>query len=144
MCATFDRWDRRFTYNRWESQNKLYWLRQWARYFNAELRLGVEKVQVCIAPLDVNTLANCSSKGLVTFNERKMDRPRSCLLETLLHEQCHAHVGTGHWHDAVYRGAAANVGLLVDPEGYSRGTIADGPFVRLLRRHGIAVPGGSA
>ncbi|HYT87561.1 MAG TPA: hypothetical protein VEL76_02475 [Gemmataceae bacterium] len=141
----------------WSLHGVLVELHRWAEIFATEFRLQLPPVAFCVGP----TRRNCYGyfrPGHNQFGMRReiliRDTHVTCqiakrefwpILGTLLHELLHAWQdqnglpGLNNYHNAQFRGKAAEYGLIVDARGYTQFP-PGGPFFAVLRKHGMPVP----
>lgn len=80
-------------------------------------------------------------KDEITMNARRLQRPFSRILATLLHEllhewqEKHGRPGKRNYHNKESRAKARCLGLIVNTRGHTN--IVPGPFTDILHRHGV-------
>jgi hypothetical protein len=137
----------------WDHQRLMAELHAWWERFNVEFKLSVSSVALCLDRLQLHVLGH-HRRGHNAFGLRHEvalntvhlhNRPMWDVLCTCLHEALHAWQEehgqpsrTGYHHNREFRHKAGSLGLVVDARGVT--TVAEGPFLDLIRRHAIDVP----
>jgi hypothetical protein len=125
-------------------------LHTWTERFNVEFKLDVSIPAIQVEELPFRTLGTYRSgrngfalKDEITINARRVQRPLSRILTTLLHELLHewqakhGQPGKRNYHNEEFRAKARTLGLVVDRRGHTH--VVPGPFAEILQRHGVDV-----
>ncbi len=137
----------------WRGQHTIALLQDWAERFNAEFKLDVPSVVLCIDRLAINRLGHFRMghngfglRGEIAINDRYLgSREPWQMLGTLLHELLHAwqqehgSPSSRNHHNREFRDKALELGLIIDARGVT-GYAADSPFKDVLRQAGVHVP----
>jgi hypothetical protein len=123
-------------------------LHEWTERFNIEFKLDVAIPAIQVEALPFRTLGTYRSgrngfalKDEITINARRVQRPLSRILATLLHEllhewqEKHGCPGKRNYHNEEFQAKARGLGLIVDRRGHTH--VVPGAFTELLRRHGV-------
>ena len=137
----------------WELRDLLRELHRWVGILVFEFKLEIPDVALCVDRLRFRRLGHFRGgrngfglEGEIGINRRHIHGKEFWeVLGTLLHEllhawqQAHGEPGTGNYHNVQFRRKAVEFGLMVDQRGYQQYE-PNGPFMLLLRKHGVHVP----
>jgi hypothetical protein len=143
----------------WYCRDVMQKLHVWAQRFDFEFKLETPELTIGIKDLgsryDGQFLEGHNSFGLrheIIIDRRHIEECLSQekwyeVLGTLLHEQLHAwqeehgKSGKRNYHNKQFQRKAAELGLIISPQGYQQYEAPDdSPFFSLLEKHGVRVP----
>ncbi len=139
--------------DRWELRELLQELHRWVEILVLECTLEISDIALRVDRLHVRCLGHYRGgpngfglQGEIALNRRDLDGKEfweilGHLLHQLLHawQQVQGKSGKGCYHNVQFRRKAAEFGLLVDQAGHQQYQ-PKGPFMRLLKKHGVHVP----
>lgn len=137
----------------WEFRDHAAFLLSWARRYNLEFKLQLTELALRLDALAIHIYSlfhaghnQFGLRGEITINVRHFaTRARGLILADLLHEVVHAwqhehgRPADRGRHNREYRRKAAEVGLVVTPDGRT-GFVPSGPFDQLIGSCGFALP----
>ncbi len=136
----------------WRLRELLTYLDHWRAILCTEFKLEIPEAALSVDRLRCHRLGQfrfghngLGLRGEIVLNSKHYDRPGDwemlgILLHELLHgwQQAHGRPGKRNYHNTQFRAKAREFGLIVDSGG-CQWYEPDGPFIRLLRSHGVEV-----
>ena len=132
----------------WRLRELAHILYTWAERFDAHFGLNVTAPAIAVDTIRALGHYRSVPNGFgiddeVVIANRTLARPFHDVLAVLLHEMLHQwqhHHGRparGNYHNTELRAKCTELGIPTNTRGYFLGIVADSPFGRLLREHGI-------